>query len=130
LERLAEPGRFPSGVFDFFFSPGRRGWAAGVVQGTGLRRALRFVGQSLQQPHFLLELLDPQLLLLDGHLLLFDHRLLLSDHAQQCLNQRSSLLRRNLNAAKGVRIGLPCHAQRKASSPIFVKTDFHGVIEN
>ena len=123
LERLAEPGRFPSGVFVFFFFSGSRRRAAGVVERAGARLAFRLIRQSLQPPNLLFELVD-------SHLLLLGRRpQLINDAPTKRFHQRSPLLRQNLDAANRLRTGLPFHAQSKASCPVFVKTDFHRVFE-
>ena len=116
-------GSFSVGRVRFLLLTGSRWRAAGVVQRAGARLAFRLIRQPLQPPDLFFELLDSQLLLLD-------RRPQLINHAQQRFNQRSPLLRQNLDAANRLRTGLPFHAQSKASCPVFVKTDFHRVIEN
>ena len=108
LGAFGGPGPLSVGRVGLLLLTGRRGRAAGVVQRAGFWPAFWRFRQSLQPPHFLLELLN---------------------HTEQRLHQRSLLLRRNLNAANRSCAGLPYHVQRKASNPVFVKTGFHRVIE-
>ena len=104
LGAFGGPGPFSVGRLRLL-TAGRRWRAAGVIQRAGLRLAFRLVRQSLQPPDFLFELLDspPQLFVRCQQLI---------NHVQQCFNERSSLLRRNLNATNSLRAGLPYHAQR------------------
>ena len=122
LGTLGGARSFSVGRVRFLLLSGSRRRAAGVVERAGARLAFRLIRQPLQPPNLLFELVDSRLLLLD-------RRPQLINDAQQRFHQRSPLLRQNLDAANRLRTRLPFHAQSKASCPVFVKTDFHRVIE-
>jgi hypothetical protein len=104
LGAFSGPGPFSVGRLRLL-AAGRRWRADGVIQRAGFRLAFRLFRQSLEPPDFLFELLDSPTLFLDRSLQLINH-------AQQGFNQRSSLFRRNLDAANRLGVGLPCHDQR------------------
>ena len=107
LERLAEPGRLPSGVIGFF-GPDAEGGPRSSLSGLGWGGRFGALRQSLEPPDFVVELLD---------------------QTEQRVHQRSLLLRRDLDSANRASVGLPCHTHRRASRPNFVKAGFHRVIE-
>ena len=130
LAAFGGAGPFAVGRIRFLLPSGSRWRAAGVVQRAWSRLAFRLIRQSLQPPDFVFKSVDSQLLLFDRRPQLRVCCLQLINHAQRRFNQRSPLLRPNLDAANSLSTRLPFHAQKEASCRLFVKSKFHRVIEN